>query len=368
MSFVGLAPVSQDTLAVDLAHLSHAVNAGLAVNGNGLPGSPCAGGHHQQRLRQMGCGEVPMRMRPTRTVLKELVATLDTVLPEAYRSTPRPNGAGSRSLGKSGRSMHDVLADVVRAVAARRADFDRTQVFRSRGPLIFEVEMPGWIITSMSPGAELFFKDAPWGSMEGQSLADFVQWEDLEDFNTLFVESGSAPISPAASSVSGASKVRHGCQGRQIRMMHFHAAEDSQEGVVTEALRSAKRRHVEVSSSNGQHGSAANVLGPGCARDINPPMQKASAETDKHEPRLSPALEPSPFYSHPAASSSTGSGFSRLSSTSGFSRLASTSGFNRLASASGFSRLASSANRILRTPSCTSSSFQRTFSDHSFSI
>jgi len=126
-----------------------------------------------------------MQARTTRDVFKELVATLDQVLPDEFRSCPRPNGAGSRSLGGGGRSVHDVFADVVRAVAARRAELDRLAILRSCGPVTVEVEMPGWTITSLSPGAELFFKDAPWGSVVGQSLADFVQWEDLDLFNSL---------------------------------------------------------------------------------------------------------------------------------------------------------------------------------------
>ena len=124
--------------------------------------------------------------KPTREVFRDLVATLDTVLPVEHRSCARPNGAGSRSLGTAGRSVHDVLADVVRAVAARRAALERKTMLQSCGALSFEVEMPGWVVTSASPGAELLFENAPWGSMEGQSLADFVHSDDLGPFNALW--------------------------------------------------------------------------------------------------------------------------------------------------------------------------------------
>ena len=124
--------------------------------------------------------------RSTREVFRSLLAKLDAVLPSDQRSTPRPNGAGSRSLGSAGRSVHDVLSDAVRAVAARRSERDHKAELHSNGSMAIEVEMPGWIITAMSPGAKLFFKHAPWGSVEGQSLADFVQWEDLDDFDAMY--------------------------------------------------------------------------------------------------------------------------------------------------------------------------------------
>ena len=135
-----------------------------------LPGSPSSVG----KIR-----------RSTREVFRSLLAKLDAVLPVDQRSTPRPNGAGSRSLGSAGRSIHDVLSDAVRAVAARRSERDHEAVLRPNGSMAIEVEMPGCIVTAMSPGAELFFKHAPWGSVEGQSLADFVQWEDLDDFDAM---------------------------------------------------------------------------------------------------------------------------------------------------------------------------------------
>ena len=70
-------------------------------------------------------------------------------------------------------------------VAASRSEYSDKDNLRSDGAVAIEVSMPGWIITAMSPVANHFFKDAPWGSVEGQSLADFVQWEDLDDFNAL---------------------------------------------------------------------------------------------------------------------------------------------------------------------------------------
>jgi len=151
-------------------------------------------------------------VRTTREVFKRLVATLDSVLPTDFRSAPRPNGAGARSLGDAGRSVHDVLTDVVRAVAARRHKLDQQALLRervslmqamlrSRGRITIEVETADCTIAAMSPGAEFFFKDAPWGSTLGQSLRDFVQWEDLENFNTLMMNPAGLPIEDQACSI-----------------------------------------------------------------------------------------------------------------------------------------------------------------------
>ena len=191
-------------------------------------------------------------VRTTREVFKRLVATLDSVLPTDFRSAPRPNGAGARSLGKAGRSSHDVLADAVRFVAARRHKLDQQAMLRSRGTITVEVEVEtsDCTITAMSPGAEFFFKDAPWGSIMGQSLRDFVQWEDLENLNALMSSpvatpaghdsasssvSGSRPASPASplsSSCSAGSSSRRGsltadahAEYRRIRLLHFMSLE-----------------------------------------------------------------------------------------------------------------------------------------------
>ncbi len=141
------------------------------------------------------------RKRPTREVFKQLISQLDRELPTGFRSARCANGAGGRSLGLSGRSVHDVLSDVTRAVAARRLEVERRKVLRSRGRVAFEIGMPGWIIMATSPGAEAFFQDAPWGNMMGQSLAGFVKPEDLNDLDAL--ASSSAQV-PCASSIEKA--------------------------------------------------------------------------------------------------------------------------------------------------------------------
>lgn len=148
--------------------------------------------------------------RPTRKAFRKLLTMLDAVLPAGFRCKPLPNGAGTRSLGIAGRSVHEVLADVVRAVAARRAELDLKKLLQSRGALSVEVEMPGWIITGTSPGAELFFQHAPpeWGALHGQSLADLLYCDNvvgdgkfethmkLMYFSAPDVQTSQSPISP----------------------------------------------------------------------------------------------------------------------------------------------------------------------------
>ncbi len=195
--------------------------------------------------------DAPPPVRTTREVFKRLVATLDSVLPPDFRSAPRPNGAGARSLGKAGRSSHDVLADAVRFVAARRHKLDQQAMLRSRGAITVEVETCDCTITAMSPGAEFFFKDAPWGSMMGQSLRDFVQWEDLDNLNALMGSlvatpaghdstpssvscsrpaspaSPASPVSSASSSGRGSLKADAHAEYRRIRLMHFTSSAPS---------------------------------------------------------------------------------------------------------------------------------------------
>ena len=194
--------------------------------------------------KEAQCGRAEASPRPpvrtTREVFKRLVASLDAALPPDCRSLPCANGAGSRSLGNGGRSLLDVLTDVVCAVVALRKQLDQQAVLRSRGAVTIEVEMSDWIITALSPGAEIFFNDTPWGSVIGQSLTDFVQWEDLAVLDSLKAPlatpagcdtapgsaAGSHPTSPASSlscssagSSSGSADSR--AEHRHIRLMHF---------------------------------------------------------------------------------------------------------------------------------------------------
>ena len=173
----------------------------------------------------------PSRKRPTREVFKQLISQLDRELPTGFRSARCANGAGGRSLGLSGRSVHDVLSDVTRAVAARRLEVESRKVLRSRGRVAFEIGMPGWIIIATSPGAEAFFQNAPWGSIMGHSLADLVIPEDLDDLDAL--TSCSAQVACASSNERKA-------KTRLIRLLNFKTP-DLREG--PEPWQRAVRRH-----------------------------------------------------------------------------------------------------------------------------
>ena len=181
-------------------------------------------------------------VRTTRETFKRLVAELDAVLRADLRSAPRPNGAGPRSLGNAGRSSHDVLADVVRSVAALRSELDQQCMLRSSGAVTVEVETSDWTITAMSPGAEIFFKDAPWGSMMGQSLTDLVKWEDLDALHSLM---SSAPATAAVYDADPASAPGSPSPSPET-------ASSVSEGSIHESLRS------DSSYSSSRSGSAAH--------------------------------------------------------------------------------------------------------------
>jgi hypothetical protein len=180
--------------------------------------------------------------RPTREAFKKLVAQLDRELPSDFRSLPCANGAGGRSLGLAGRSVHDVLSDAVRAVAARRLEVESRRVLRSHGLLALEVEMPGWNIAAASPGADLFFRDAPWGRIERQSLADFVKREDFDDLCT----------STDASSLGSPGTPR------SIRILHF-AKPDLREG--PEPWQRAVRRHTAQVRADAKYPGVLSAAG-----------------------------------------------------------------------------------------------------------
>jgi len=144
---------------------------------------------------------------------KALVQKLDATLPQHYSSQPTLNGAGGRSLGSKGRSLHDVLTDAIKVVQAARdgqapAPAGARRGGRSRGAapkpggarsalevgavmrdgffasdtlFCIEVQVPDdWRIVRVGRGAESFFEHAPWGCCVGQSFVHaFVHTEDV---------------------------------------------------------------------------------------------------------------------------------------------------------------------------------------------
>jgi hypothetical protein len=129
---------------------------------------------------------------------KELLAELDRRLPLSFRSKPARNGAGVRSVVAGGRSLNDVLADVVSFVehlrgqqpgrqdvqlaAANSASswLVREALLSAPGLLCIEVDMgpnEHWKIVREGRGATLRWGAAPWGTCVGHSLSQLTHRE-----------------------------------------------------------------------------------------------------------------------------------------------------------------------------------------------
>jgi len=162
---------------------------------------------------------VKWRRKESRTVQNELVRRLDEALPQDFdRTVPGKLSAGPLALGKSGRTLHLVLEDTLRhmrqdasIVLATRLqgatsqqamqsglltpqgavltkcnvgdDFSslhRAALMNSTSLIVIELENPWcWTITDVGLGAQRFFRDAPFSSVVGHSLANLMRCEDL---------------------------------------------------------------------------------------------------------------------------------------------------------------------------------------------
>lgn len=194
-----------------------------------------------------------------RVHVKSLIAVLETLLPSDHRSSPKRNGAGSRSLGKRGRSLTDVLADTAQYVRKLRAagtagtvgasarprasesaplrargqvsspdtpdpaspsssaspslltrglppaidDADLREMIRSSHEILcIEVEMGGgWAISSEGQCGRSMWACAPWGgSSAGVRLASVIDNQDFPELVALWQRSFGALHHHAASS------------------------------------------------------------------------------------------------------------------------------------------------------------------------
>ena len=77
---------------------------------------------------------------------KSLIMQIESLLPATIKSSAKRNGAGSRSLGKRGRTLTDVLGDTVQYIRRLRGrlasealsrDHANTQMLPTRAPLKF---------------------------------------------------------------------------------------------------------------------------------------------------------------------------------------------------------------------------------------
>ena len=149
---------------------------------------------------------------------RRLIARLDQVLPPGAKRHTTVNGAGGRALGVSGRSLHNVLEDVLgflRTMPERKApqrpatsdvdaaaaggglpsaraipgvprgaqldaDAFRLSIMASHSLMAIEVSLPDWSITRVNPGASTFFGSMPSLELTGQCLLNsYVHYDDV---------------------------------------------------------------------------------------------------------------------------------------------------------------------------------------------
>ena len=144
--------------------------------------------------------------------LKSLIAKVEVLLPREFTSVPKRNGAGKRSVGSSGRSVNDVLSDLLRCIRYLRGmgtssrpctravtvkkeacpGVDTVNLFSigtealmmSHNMLVVEVKVgaqDNWIIARGGECAEKMWGSvAPWqGSCVGHSMSQLVHHNDF---------------------------------------------------------------------------------------------------------------------------------------------------------------------------------------------
>jgi len=163
---------------------------------------------------------VKWQRKEYRAVQNELVRRLDDALPDFGRTVPGKSSAGLRALGKAGRTLLHILEDTVRhmqddklliakkimqsgpstsgngSAAAVPATSDvgdalqgpidlgslhRDALMSCADLIVLELENPWcWTIKNVGRGAWQFFRDAPFSSIVGQSLAHMMRCQDLQ--------------------------------------------------------------------------------------------------------------------------------------------------------------------------------------------
>ena len=131
----------------------------------------------------------------TRNQRRALLGTLAKLLPRPSRDTV--TRAGHRAVAADGRSLTLILEDAVRFVREiRRTERTgpgvprplmlddaglRSVLLSSRSMAVFLVEMPGFTIRELSPGAQELLGHSPWGDCRGQALTNgLVHADDVQ--------------------------------------------------------------------------------------------------------------------------------------------------------------------------------------------
>ena len=204
----------------------------------------CADATHAQHQGQSALPEEPegscarsICRKEKRHRQKQNVNTLDALLPEAFRRNPVKNCAGRRSMGTEGRSLHDVLVDTIQCLKSMKSHHEsvhanccgptianehthaqteassrevspetmRDGIMSSRSLAVMELEMPSWTVISLNPAAKDLFGDTPWGSCEGQCLANsIVPFEDMPILENMWLEAQSASTTYAQAIMTAA--------------------------------------------------------------------------------------------------------------------------------------------------------------------
>jgi len=218
------------------------------------------------------------RKRQMREERRELLRGLDRLLPPSDRQSNPVKTSGSRSCGLAGRSLDNILFDVMghiqkrgllsklpRALRSGRAplqagqgaghaktylgEVDRAGFLSSHSVFVAEISLPDWSVNALSPGAAKFLDCSPWASrwhvqtqqLEAQSitqphhhLSSLVHPDDM----LLFLTLGTAAQSMQHHAPSGTQVVRI----RMARFINAHT-EDRRSGEQWSEQRKTKNEY-----------------------------------------------------------------------------------------------------------------------------
>ena len=180
--------------------------------------------------------EANVKRKETRRQQKVLLGRLDELLPAEHRHQATRNCAGNRAVGVEGRSLHDVLKDLVRCIRAMDArqavcssmaarvkgfqhcpealniddDTLKGGLSSSMSVAVWEVAMPCWNVLSLNPAGRFLFGRTPWGADSlGQSMLNgLVHCEDVATIENMWKEALAAGSHGRA---EGKIRLLHGC-------------------------------------------------------------------------------------------------------------------------------------------------------------
>ena len=206
-----------------------------------------------------------VRKRRRRNEQKELVATLDGLLPESSRRCGF-KGAGFRSPGVAGRSLFNVLSDTLEHVrslscaewlsfsgpspAAPLPVAAKLKTLKALGlryrdvmlscrstvalEVVLEPETGELVLAALSAGAREWFKDAPWRVGEGTRVRDLVPADEggantVAELRAGVMSSRGRTTTTSASIYSMEANIRRDCKPhkelKRLRLARFYNSE-----------------------------------------------------------------------------------------------------------------------------------------------